>query len=100
MRMKNKLRAVAGTAVVALLIAGCGSNPVPRPVMAHGVAVRESLRKPRPYGAPDAAFGLDVPSARCRCDPAAHLVLSPSSPAHALGLGLLAVRGRATRAAG
>jgi len=37
MRMKNELRAVAGAAVVALLVAGCGSNPVPPPVMAHGV---------------------------------------------------------------
>jgi serpin B len=42
MRMKNELRAVAGAAVAALLIAGCGSSPVP-PVMAHGVAAREPL---------------------------------------------------------
>ena len=30
-------------AVLALLAAGCGSNPVPPPVMAHGVAAREPL---------------------------------------------------------
>jgi hypothetical protein len=46
--MRNELRAVAGAAVVALLVAGCGSNPVPPPVMAHGVAVREPLVDPRP----------------------------------------------------
>ena len=79
MRMKNELRAVAGAAVVALLVAGCGSNPVPPPVMAHGVAVREPLVDPRPYGTADAAFGLDVLGAVCRSDPRANLVLSPSS---------------------
>ena len=75
MRMKNELRAVAGAAVVALLVAGCGSNPVPSPVVAHGVAVREPLVDPRPYGTADAAFGLDVLGAVCRSDPRANLVL-------------------------
>src|SRR5258705_6675307 len=93
MRMRNELRAVAGAAVVALLIAGCGSNPVPRPVMAHGVAVREPLVNPRPYGTADAAFGLDVLGAVCRGDPGANLVLSPSSLASGLGMAYLRARG-------
>ena len=48
MRMKNELRAGIGGVVAALLIAGCGSAPVPPPVMAHGVAAREPLTDPRP----------------------------------------------------
>ena len=98
MRMRNELRAVAGAAVVALLIAGCGSNPVPRPVMAHGVAVREPLVNPRPYGTADAAFGLDVLGAVCRSDPGANLVLSPSSLASGLGMVYLGARGGTARA--
>ena len=98
MRMKNELRAVAGAAVVALLLAGCGSNPVPPPVMAHGVAVREPLVDPRPYGTADAAFGLDVLGAVCRSDPRANLVLSPSSLASGLGMAYLGARGGTARA--
>ena len=98
MRMKNELRAVAGAAVVALLVAGCGSNPVPPPVMAHGVAVREPLVDPRPYGTADAAFGLDVLGAVCRSDPRANLVLSPSSLASGLGMAYLGARGGTARA--
>ena len=89
MRMKNELRAVAGAAVMALLIAGCGSNPAPRPVIAHGVAVREPFVNPRPYGTADAAFGLDVLGAVCRSDPRSNLVLSPSSLASGLGMAYL-----------
>ena len=63
MRMKNELRAAAGAVMAAALMAGCGSNPVPPPVMAHGVAAREPMMDPRPYGAADTAFGLDVLSA-------------------------------------
>src|SRR6266700_5675839 len=98
MRMKNELRAVAGAAVVALLMAGCGSNPVPRPVMAHGVAVTEPLVNPRPYGTADAAFGLDVLGAMCRSDPRANLVMSPSSLASGLGMTYLGARGGTARA--
>ncbi len=98
MRMKNELRAVAGAAVVALLIAGCGSNPVPRPVMAHGVAAREPLVNPRPYGTADTALGLDVLGAYCRSDPRANLVLSPSSLASGLGMAYLGARGGTARA--
>ena len=98
MRMKNELRAAAGAAVVALLVAGCGSTPVPPPVMAHGVAVREPLVDPRPYGTADAAFGLDVLGAYCRSDPGANLVLSPSSLASGLGMAYLGARGGTARA--
>jgi serpin B len=98
MRMRNELRAVAGAAVVAVLIAGCGSNPAPRPVIAHGVAVREPLVNPRPYGTADAAFGLDVLGAVCRSDPRSNLVLSPSSLASGLGMAYLGARGGTARA--
>ena len=99
--MKNELRAAAGVAVAAvaaLLIAACGSNPVPPPVMAHGVAAREPLVSPRPYGAADTAFGLDVLNAWCRTDPQANLVLSPSSLASGLGMAYLGARGGTARA--
>ena len=98
MRMKNELRAAAGAAVTALLIAGCGSNPVPPPVIAHGVAAREPLVNPRPYGTADAALGLDVLGAWCRADPQANLVLSPSSLASGLGMAYLGARGGTARA--
>ena len=98
MRMRNELRAVAGAAVMALLIAGCGSNPAPRPVIAHGVAVREPLVDPRPYGTADATFGLDVLGAVCRSDPRSNLVLSPSSLASGLGMAYLGARRGTARA--
>jgi serine protease inhibitor len=98
MRMKNGLRAGVGAVVAALLIAGCGSNPVSPPVMTHGVAVREPLMDPRPYGTADTAFGLDVLNAWCRADPQANLVLSPSSLASGLGMAYLGARGGTARA--
>jgi serine protease inhibitor len=97
MRMRNELRAAAGAAMAALLIAGCGSNPAP-PVMAHGVAAREPLADPRPYGMADAALGLDALGAWCRADPQANLVLSPSSLASGLGMAYLGARGGTARA--
>ena len=98
MGMKNRLRVATGAAVMAPLIAGCGSNPVPPPVMAHGVAAREPLVNPRPYGTADAALGLDVLGALCRNDPRANLVLSPSSLASGLGMAYLGARGGTARA--
>ena len=101
MRMKNELRATAGTVMAALLIAGCGTTTPPArvaPVMAHGVAAREPLMDPRPYGAADTAFGLDVLSTWCRADPQANLVLSPSSLASGLGMAYLGARGSTARA--
>jgi serine protease inhibitor len=96
--MKNQLRIAAGAAVTALLIAGCGSSPVPPPVIAHGVAVREPLVNPRPYGTADTALGLDVLGAWCQADPQANLVLSPSSLASGLGMAYLGARGSTARA--
>jgi serine protease inhibitor len=98
MRMKNELRVAAGL-VLAVALAGCGAaSPQPRPVMAHGVALREPLVSPRPYGAADTAFGLDALGAWCRVDPQANLVLSPSSLASGLGMAYLGARGATARA--
>jgi hypothetical protein len=47
MRMKNELRIAAGL-VLAVSLAGCGTAPLPQPVIAHGVALRETLVSPRP----------------------------------------------------
>jgi serine protease inhibitor len=98
MHVKNELRAAAGAVVAALLIAGCGSGAVAPPVMAHGVALREPLADPRPYGAADTAFGLDVLRAWCQADPQANLVLSPSSLASGLGMAYLGARGGTAQA--
>jgi serine protease inhibitor len=98
MRMKNELRIAAGL-VLAVTLAGCGATPPqPRPVMAHGVALREPLVSPRPYGAADTAFGLDALGAWCQADPRANLVLSPSSLASGLGMAYLGARGATARA--
>jgi len=98
MHVKNELRAAAGAVVAALLIAGCGSGAVAPPVMAHGVALREPLADPRPYGAADTAFGLDILHAWCQEDPRANLVLSPSSLASGLGMAYLGARGGTAQA--
>jgi len=97
MRMKNQLWGAASAILAAVLIAGCGSNAAPSPIMAHGVAVREPLTDPRPYGAADATFGLDVLRTMCRADPQANQVLSPSSLASGLGMAYLGARGGTAR---
>ena len=100
MRMKNVLRIAAGL-LLSVGLAGCGSaTPPPKPVIAHGVALREPLVSPRPYGAADAAFGLDMLGAWCRADPQANLVLSPSSLASGLGMAYLGARGATAQAMG
>src|SRR6266568_15256 len=96
--MKNQLWGAASAVLAAALIAGCGSNAAPAPVMAHGVAAREPLTDPRPYGAADTTFGLDVLRAICQADPQANLVLSPSSLASGLGMAYLGARGGTARA--
>ena len=99
MRMKNELRAVLALALAGCALAGCGATPPqPPPVIAHGVALREPLVSPRPYGAADTAFGLDVLGAWCRADPQANLVLSPSSLASGLGMAYLGARGATAQA--
>ena len=100
MRMKNALRAAAGLILV-LAVAGCGTAAAPqasKPIVAHGVAIREPLADPRPYGAADTAFGLNVLGAWCRSDPQANLVLSPSSLASGLGMAYLGARGGTAQA--
>jgi serine protease inhibitor len=97
-RMKNQRGGAVGALLAAVLITSCGSNPVPPPVMAHGVAAREPLTDPRPYGAADTTFGLDVLGAWCRTDPRANLVLSPSSLASGLGMAYLGARGSTAQA--
>ncbi len=96
--MKNQLWGAASAVLAAALIAGCGSNAAPAPVMAHGVAAREPLTDPRPYGAADTTFGLDVLRAMCQAGPQANLVLSPSSLASGLGMAYLGARGGTARA--
>ena len=99
MRMKNQLWGAASAILAAALIAGCGSNAAPSPVMAHGVAAREPLTDPRPYGAAaDTTFGLDVLRTWCQADPQTNLVLSPSSLASGLGMAYLGARGGTARA--
>ncbi len=88
--------ALAGTA---LLAAGCGSGSgpparsQPAPAVIRGVAAREPAADPRPYGAADTAFGLDVLGAWCRADPQANIVFSPESLASGLGMAYLGARG-------
>lgn len=89
------MRIAAGAAAVALLAAGCGSAPAPTPAappVSRGVAARVAAADPRPYGAADTAFGLEVLGAWCRQDPQANIVLSPESLATGLGLAYLGAR--------
>jgi serpin B len=65
--------------------------------MAHGVAASEPAADPRPYGAADTAFGLDLLAAWCRAGPQANVVLSPASLASGLGMAYLGARGGTAR---
>jgi serpin B len=100
----KKRGVAAGLAVTAaaLMVAGCGSTrsagPEEAPVIVHGVAFREPIVSPRPYGAADTAFGLNVLGAWCGTDPDANLVLSPSSLASGLGMAYLGARGGTAQA--
>ena len=100
--MRNELRITAGVAVAALVAAGCGAasavRPAPPLVISRGVAAREPAVNPRPYGAADTAFGLNVLSALCRADPRGNLLLSPASLATGLGMAYLGARGSTARA--
>ena len=53
---------------------------------------------PRPYGAADTAFGMDVLGAWCRADPDGNVVLSPTSLATSLGMAYLGARGGTAKA--
>ena len=71
---------------------------VPAVAVTRGVAATEPAASPRPFGAADTAFGLDVLRAWCAQYPGQNLVFSPSTLASALGMAYLGARG-ATAAA-
>jgi serine protease inhibitor len=85
-----------------ILAAGCGSAAAPgRPPatrLLRGVAADEPSADPRPYGAADTAFGLDLLGAWCGQDPDANIVFSPESLASGLGMAYLGARGSTARA--
>ncbi len=94
--------ALAGTTLAGAVLAGCTSTattstspPPPAHVtgVLRGAATTEPTVSPRPFGASDTAFGLDVLGAWCAGQPDANLVFSPSTLASALGLAYLGARG-------
>ena len=96
-------RAVLAAAGLAAVLAGCGTigrtqPTVPAVAITKGVAAAEPAVDPRPFGAADTAFGLDVLRAWCAQYPGQNLVFSPSTLASALGMAYLGARG-ATAAA-
>lgn len=103
MRLGSRTPAgILAAAGLAAALAGCGSaSPsitAPAPTVTRGVAAVEPAADPRPFGAADTAFGLDVLRAWCAQHPGQNLVFSPSTLASALGLAYLGARG-ATAAA-
>jgi serpin B len=97
--MRKTLGVTAGVVAAGLVAAGCGAaQPGPRgPVEIRGVAAREPAVSPRPYGAGDTAFGMDVLRTWCQADPQSNLVLSPASLATGLGMAYLGARGATAR---
>ena len=104
MRTRGQIAGLLAAALpVALVAAGCGTSgtagpPAPALDMARGVAAHELAADPRPYGAADTAFGLDVLGAWCRAEPSANLVLSPASLASGLGMAYLGAQGGTAQA--
>jgi serine protease inhibitor len=95
---------IAAITAVALLAAGCGSAPAPRPAapaagrLLRGVVAAEPPVSPAAYGTADTRFGLDVLAALCRQRPDANVVLSPASLAAGLGMAYLGARGSTAEA--
>jgi serine protease inhibitor len=85
-----------------VLAAGCGSAPAPEPPVnsqvLRGVAAAQLPANPRPYGAADTAFGLNLLGAWCSQDPDANIVLSPESLASGLGMAYLGAQGTTAQA--
>ena len=82
---------------LAAALAGCGSTAAPGPAPAvaitRGVAAVEPAADPRPFGAADTEFGLDVLRAWCAEYPGRNLLFSPSTLASALGMAYLGAKG-------
>lgn len=96
MVMRNGIRAGLAMVAVAAAATGCASTSgpaAPGPVMTRGVAAVEPAANPRPLGAADTAFGLDVLRAWCAQYPQKNLVFSPSTLASSLGMAYLGARG-------
>ena len=88
---------------LAAALAGCGTPAqpaVPAVAITKGVAVTEPAADPRPLGAADTAFGLDVLRAWCAQYPGQNLVFSPSTLASALGMAYLGAHGATAAAMG
>ena len=103
--MRNTIRAGLGilaVVVTGITAIGCASAPARTPAaevsVARGVAVIEPAADPRPLGAADTAFGLDVLQAWCAQYPGQNLVFSPSTLATALGMAYLGARGTTAQA--
>jgi serpin B len=67
--------------------------PTADAAITRGVAAVEPAADPRPLGAADTAFGLDVLRAWCAQYPGQNLVFSPSTLASALGMAYLGAGG-------
>jgi serpin B len=79
---------------VGAALAGCGTTPAgPAAPVIRGVTAVEPAADPRPFGAADTAFGLDVLRAWGTRHPGQNLVFSPSTLASSLGLAYLGARG-------
>jgi serine protease inhibitor len=97
--MRNVIRATLGLLSAAAITAASGcaaASPQPETpslTVLRGAAAREPAADPRPFGAADSAFGLDVLGAWCQAEPTGNLVFSPSTLASALGLAYLGARG-------
>lgn len=101
--MRNGIRVGIAALMAAAAAVGCASAAPsaahgPAPAMARGVAVIEPAADPRPLGAADTAFGLDVLRAWCTQYPGQNLVFSPSTLASALGMAYLGARGATAQA--
>jgi serpin B len=99
--MRNGMRAGLAVLAMAVVASGCASgttrSPAPAPTTVRGVAAVEPAANPRPLGAADTAFGLDVLRAWCAQYPRQNLVFSPSTLASVLGMAYLGARGATAR---
>jgi serine protease inhibitor len=96
LRTRTSLGLLAAVCTAAAVV-GCGSTPAAKTAvdvaMVRGVATAEPAVSPRPLGAADTGFGLDVMRAWCAQNPGRNLVFSPSTLASALGMAYLGARG-------